>query len=77
MFYQMKKAKCFHELFFNGLFGRLVIRLKAAGGRREFLLHGFNFYGRVVVIDIYHPFKNSGKPDDVGNDKFPKKGIQV
>lgn len=34
----MKKAKCFHELFFNGVFGRLVLWSKAAGGKREFLL---------------------------------------
>lgn len=32
------KAKCFHELFFNGLFGRLVFRSKSAGGETEFLL---------------------------------------
>ncbi|XP_020236555.1 endoribonuclease Dicer homolog 3a isoform X2 [Cajanus cajan] len=35
---QMMKAKCFHELFFNGLFGRLVSRSKSAGGKSEFLL---------------------------------------
>ncbi|XP_047170030.1 endoribonuclease Dicer homolog 3a isoform X2 [Vigna umbellata] len=35
---QMMKAKCFHELFFNGLFGRLVFRSKSAGGETEFLL---------------------------------------
>ncbi|XP_068480547.1 endoribonuclease Dicer homolog 3a isoform X1 [Phaseolus vulgaris] len=35
---QMMKAKCFHELFFNGLFGRLVFRSKSAGGGTEFLL---------------------------------------
>ncbi|TKY74839.1 Endoribonuclease Dicer-like 3a [Spatholobus suberectus] len=35
---QMMKAKCFHELFFNGLFGRLIVRSKSAGGEREFLL---------------------------------------
>lgn len=31
------RAKCFHELFFNGLFGRLVLKSKSAG-EREFLL---------------------------------------
>ncbi|KAK7363560.1 hypothetical protein VNO77_05706 [Canavalia gladiata] len=35
---QMMKAKCFHELFFNGLFGRLVVRSKSAKGECEFLL---------------------------------------
>ncbi|OIW14956.1 hypothetical protein TanjilG_30675 [Lupinus angustifolius] len=36
---QMMNAKCFQELFFNGLFGRLVLRSKsAARGGREFLL---------------------------------------
>ncbi|CAJ1973600.1 unnamed protein product [Sphenostylis stenocarpa] len=35
---QMMKAKCFHELFFNGLFGRLVFRSKSARGETEFLL---------------------------------------
>ncbi|TKY74841.1 Endoribonuclease Dicer-like 3a [Spatholobus suberectus] len=35
---QMMKAKCFHELFFNGLFGRLVFKSKSAVGGREFLL---------------------------------------
>lgn len=29
----------FHELFFNGLFGRLFIRSKSSGVRREFLLN--------------------------------------
>ncbi|KAF7840248.1 endoribonuclease Dicer-like protein 3a [Senna tora] len=35
---QIKKAKCFHELFFNGVFGRLIFGSKAARGKREFLL---------------------------------------
>ncbi|KAJ1382263.1 Ribonuclease III domain [Sesbania bispinosa] len=35
---QMMKAKCFHELFFNGLFGKLVLRSKSAKGEWEFLL---------------------------------------
>ncbi|KAF1865258.1 hypothetical protein Lal_00004632 [Lupinus albus] len=36
---QMMNAKCFQEFFFNGLFGRLVLRSKsAARGGREFLL---------------------------------------
>lgn len=34
----MLEAKCFHEIFFNGLFGRLVLGSKSAGGKREFLL---------------------------------------
>ncbi|KAK7410183.1 hypothetical protein VNO78_00768 [Psophocarpus tetragonolobus] len=34
---QIMKAKCFHELFFNGLFGRLIARSKSAGVK-EFLL---------------------------------------
>ena len=36
--YQMTKAKCFQEFFFNGLFGRLFFGSKSAGTRREFLL---------------------------------------
>ncbi|RDX82989.1 Endoribonuclease Dicer-like 3a, partial [Mucuna pruriens] len=35
---QMMKAKCFHELLFNGLFGRLFGGSKSAGGERKFLL---------------------------------------
>ncbi|PON73127.1 Endoribonuclease Dicer-like3a [Parasponia andersonii] len=35
---QMKKAKCFQELFFNGLFGKLILGSKSAGTKREFLL---------------------------------------
>ncbi|KAI4337204.1 hypothetical protein L6164_015649 [Bauhinia variegata] len=36
---QVIKAKCFHELFFNGLFGKLFVWSKAAEGKqREFLL---------------------------------------
>lgn len=34
----MIKAKCFQELFFNGLFGRLVFRSKSEAGKSEFLL---------------------------------------
>ena len=30
---------CFHELFFNGLFGRLFIGSRSSGVRREFLLN--------------------------------------
>ncbi|XP_062101177.1 endoribonuclease Dicer homolog 3 [Humulus lupulus] len=36
---QMKKAKCFQELFFNGLFGKLFIGSKSSGTKRELLLH--------------------------------------
>ncbi|XP_057432641.1 endoribonuclease Dicer homolog 3a isoform X2 [Lotus japonicus] len=35
---QMMKAKCFHEFFFNGLFGRLVSRSTSTPGERVFLL---------------------------------------
>lgn len=35
---QIRKAKCFQELFFNGMFGRLFIGSKLTGGKREFLL---------------------------------------
>ncbi|KAM6559383.1 hypothetical protein CsatA_028622 [Cannabis sativa] len=35
---QMKKAKCFQELFFNGLFGRVFMGSKSAGTKRQFLL---------------------------------------
>ncbi|XP_061374933.1 endoribonuclease Dicer homolog 3-like [Gastrolobium bilobum] len=35
---QMIRAKCFHELFFNGLFGRLILRSKSERGKWEFLL---------------------------------------
>ncbi|KAH9653047.1 Endoribonuclease Dicer [Citrus sinensis] len=34
---QMSKAKCFQELFFNGLFGKLFVKSKSSGSR-EFLL---------------------------------------
>lgn len=34
----MKKAKCFQELFFNGLFGKLFLGSKSAGTKREFIL---------------------------------------
>lgn len=34
----MKKSKIFHELFFNGLFGKLFIGSKSSGTKREFLL---------------------------------------
>lgn len=34
----MMKAKCFHEFFFNGLFGRLVSRSTSTPGERVFLL---------------------------------------
>lgn len=37
MLCQIKKAKCFHEIFFNGLFGRLA-KWSKAEGKREFLL---------------------------------------
>lgn len=36
--YQMMKAKCFQEFFFNGLFGRLFVGSKSSGKPREFLL---------------------------------------
>lgn len=36
--YQMTKAKCFQEFFFNGLFGRLFVKSKSSGKNREFLL---------------------------------------
>ncbi|KAK4283890.1 hypothetical protein QN277_000793 [Acacia crassicarpa] len=35
---QMRNAKSFHELLFNGVFGRLVFRSKEAAGGRQFLL---------------------------------------
>ena len=34
----MKRAKCFQELFFNGLFGKLFLGSKSARTKREFLL---------------------------------------
>lgn len=34
----MMKARCFQELFFNGLFGRLVLKSKSTKGKWEFLL---------------------------------------
>jgi endoribonuclease Dicer len=41
--YQMMKARCFQEFFFNGLFGRLFVGSESAGTKREFLLqHGTN-----------------------------------
>ncbi|KAF3337365.1 endoribonuclease Dicer 3a-like protein [Carex littledalei] len=36
---QVEKAKRFQELFFNGLFGRLVTGMKSAGQSRKFLLN--------------------------------------
>ncbi|KAI3877798.1 hypothetical protein MKW92_013413 [Papaver armeniacum] len=36
---QMKKAKIFQELFFNGLFGKLFVGSKSTGIKREFLLN--------------------------------------
>lgn len=35
---QMKKAKCFQEFFFNGLYGKLFTRSKSTKRGREFLL---------------------------------------
>ncbi|XP_027190700.1 endoribonuclease Dicer homolog 3a isoform X2 [Cicer arietinum] len=35
---EVMKAKCFHELLFNGLFGRLVFKSKSVKGKWEFLL---------------------------------------
>ncbi|XP_026440926.1 endoribonuclease Dicer homolog 3a-like [Papaver somniferum] len=35
---QVKKAKIFQELFFNGLFGKLFVGSKSTGIKREFLL---------------------------------------
>ncbi|XP_050938034.1 endoribonuclease Dicer homolog 3a isoform X2 [Cucumis melo] len=35
---QITKAKCFQELFFNALFGRLFIGSKTTGKKRDFLL---------------------------------------
>ncbi|MCH82405.1 endoribonuclease dicer 3a-like, partial [Trifolium medium] len=35
---KVAKAKSFHELFFNGLFGRLIRKSKSGNGEREFLL---------------------------------------
>ncbi|KAK6912886.1 PAZ domain [Dillenia turbinata] len=35
---QILKARCFHEFFFNGLFGRLFVGSKSSGKQREFLL---------------------------------------
>ncbi|KAH9804977.1 Endoribonuclease Dicer [Citrus sinensis] len=34
---QMSKAKCFQELFFNGLFGKLFVKSKSSGSREFFL----------------------------------------
>ncbi|XP_078169437.1 endoribonuclease Dicer homolog 3a-like [Carex rostrata] len=36
---QLEKTKRFQELFFNGLFGRLVMGMKSAGQLRKFLLN--------------------------------------
>ncbi|KAK1291521.1 hypothetical protein QJS10_CPB17g02656 [Acorus calamus] len=36
---QVKKAKLFHEFFFNGIFGRLFTGSKSSGVKREFLLN--------------------------------------
>ncbi|XP_078169744.1 endoribonuclease Dicer homolog 3a-like isoform X2 [Carex rostrata] len=36
---QLEKAKRFQELFFNGLFGRLIMGMKSAGQLRNFLLN--------------------------------------
>lgn len=38
---QVRQAKIFHELFFNGLFGKLFVR-KSSGKGRDFLLKGEN-----------------------------------
>ncbi|XP_058760418.1 endoribonuclease Dicer homolog 3a-like [Vicia villosa] len=35
---QVAKARSFHEIFFNGLFGRLIRKSETAKGEREFLL---------------------------------------
>ncbi|KAF7134712.1 hypothetical protein RHSIM_Rhsim08G0003600 [Rhododendron simsii] len=35
---QVMKARCFHELFFNGLFGKLFVGSRSSGGGRKFLL---------------------------------------
>ncbi|GMH08010.1 hypothetical protein Nepgr_009850 [Nepenthes gracilis] len=39
---QIKRAMSFHELFFNGLFGKIFQGSKARGIQREFLLHKDN-----------------------------------
>ncbi|KAL5559568.1 hypothetical protein UlMin_035779 [Ulmus minor] len=35
---QIKRAKCFQEFFFNGVYGRLFLRPKSAGEERELLV---------------------------------------
>lgn len=35
----MKKAKCFQEFFFNGVYGKLFLGSKSTGTKREFLLN--------------------------------------
>ncbi|PSS19311.1 Endoribonuclease Dicer 3a like [Actinidia chinensis var. chinensis] len=39
---QVMKAKCFQELFFNALFGKLFVRSKSLGGERKFLMQSEN-----------------------------------
>ena len=60
-------AKCFHELFFNGLFGRLLLRSKSVKGEREFLLQNDtkslwspkNFYLLLPLEKLNDKFKGS------------------
>ncbi|RDX92252.1 Endoribonuclease Dicer-like 3, partial [Mucuna pruriens] len=47
---QMTQAKCFQELFFNGLFGRLFVESEEAGTKREFLLQN-------QISDLWNPLK--------------------
>ncbi|KAL7196180.1 hypothetical protein ACSBR1_036234 [Camellia fascicularis] len=37
---QVVRAMCFQEFFFNGIFGKLFVRLKSSRGGRKFLLQG-------------------------------------
>ncbi|KAK7395386.1 hypothetical protein VNO78_15942 [Psophocarpus tetragonolobus] len=47
---QMMQAKCFHELFFNGLFGKLFVGSEEAGTKREFLLQN-------QITELWNPLK--------------------
>ncbi|GMN63272.1 hypothetical protein TIFTF001_032343 [Ficus carica] len=62
---QMKKAKCFQEFFFNGLFGKLFIRSKSIKNEREFLLQNKE---RVLWSPSYMylllPLESSNNPNN-------------
>lgn len=62
----MAKAKCFQELFFNGLFGKLYVKLS---GKRRFLLETkeslwdpLNMY---LLLPLESVDKPTGKPLDI------------